>query len=132
MAEADIVRLSFFVSILAVIALWEIMAPRRVLSDSKRRRWFTNLGMVAIDTAVIRFLLPILPVGMAITAGERGMGILNTLHLPLWSKVLVAVVALDFVIYLQHVLFHFVPIFWRLHRMHHTDLDIDVSIPLKF
>ncbi len=132
MAEADIIRLSFFGGILAVVAVWEIIAPRRALTDSKGRRWFANLGMVAIDTVTIRLLLPVLPYGMAIMTRDRGWGILCTPHLPLWSKVLIAVVVLDFVIYLQHVLFHFVPIFWRLHRMHHTDLDIDVTTGNRF
>lgn len=132
MADVDIIRLSLFVGTLAVVAVWEILAPRRVLTDSKRRRWFTNLGMVAIDTATIRVLLPVLPFGMAIMTRDQGWGILSTPHLPLWSKVLIAVIALDFVIYLQHVLFHFVPIFWRLHRMHHTDLDIDVTTGNRF
>ena len=132
MAELDIIRLCFFGGILAVVAVWEIVAPRRALTDSKRRRWFTNLGMVAIDTAIVRALLPLLPVGMAAMTGDRGWGILNTPHLPFWSKVILAIIALDFVIYLQHVLFHSVPIFWRLHRMHHTDLDIDVTTGNRF
>jgi sterol desaturase/sphingolipid hydroxylase (fatty acid hydroxylase superfamily) len=132
MAAVDMVRLSFFGGILAVVAVWEVIAPRRVLTDNKRRRWFTNLGMVAIDTATTRVLLPLLPVGMAVASGDRGWGILNTPHLQSWSKVLLAVIALDFVIYLQHVLFHFVPILWRLHRMHHTDLDIDVTTGNRF
>lgn len=132
MAEVDIIRLFFFGAILAVVAVWEMVAPRRALTDSKRRRWFANLGMVAIDTATIRLLLPVLPFGMAIVTGKQGWGILSTPHLPLWGKVMLAVVALDFVIYLQHVLFHFVPILWRLHRMHHTDLDIDVTTGNRF
>jgi len=86
-----------------------------------------NLSMVVIDTAVVRFLLPVLPVGTALMAEARGWGIQNIIMLPTWIKIVVAVVALDHVIYLQHVLFHLLPILWRLHRMHHTDLEIDVT-----
>lgn len=132
MTEVDIIRLSFFGGILAVVAAWEVIAPRRALTDNKRRRWFTNLAMVVIDAATIRLLLPLLPVGMAVTTGDRGWGLLNILQLPFWFEVILAVIALDFVIYLQHVLFHHVPILWRLHRMHHTDLDIDVTTGNRF
>lgn len=127
MATEGVIRFSFFVGTLAVVAVWEIIAPRRLLKDRKGRRWFTNLCLVGIDTAIVRFILPVLPVGMAMTAQEKGWGILNTPHLPFWGKVVLTVIVLDFVIYLQHMLFHYVPIFWRLHRMHHTDLDIDVT-----
>ncbi len=132
MAEGDVVRLVFFIGVLAIVALWEIIAPRRSLTDKKRRRWVTNLCLAGIDITALRFFLPILPVGMAAMTQTRGWGILSTLHLPFWSKVLLAVVALDFVIYLQHVLFHFLPILWRLHRMHHTDLDVDVTTGNRF
>jgi sterol desaturase/sphingolipid hydroxylase (fatty acid hydroxylase superfamily) len=126
------IRLAFFFGVLAVVAAWELIAPRRTLTDSKRRRWFANLSMVVIDTAALRFLLPVLPVGMALMAEQHGWGILNNLMLPAWIKAVLAVAALDFVIYLQHVLFHFLPILWRLHRMHHTDLDIDVTTGNRF
>lgn len=132
MAGEQIIRLAFFFGVLAFVAVWEVIAPRRALTDSKRRRWFANLSMVVIDTAVVRFLLPALPVGLALLAQERGWGILNIVILPNWTKVAFAVVALDFAIYLQHVLFHFLPILWRLHRMHHTDLDIDVTTGNRF
>jgi sterol desaturase/sphingolipid hydroxylase (fatty acid hydroxylase superfamily) len=132
MTETDIIRLSFFGGTLAFVAFWEVIAPRRALTDNKRRRLFTNLAMVVIDAAAIRLLLPLLPVGMAVATGDRGWGLLNILQLPFWSEVILAVIALDFVIYLQHVLFHHVPILWRLHRMHHTDLDIDVTTGNRF
>jgi sterol desaturase/sphingolipid hydroxylase (fatty acid hydroxylase superfamily) len=126
------IRLAFFFGTLAVVAGWEIIAPRRTLTDRKGKRWFANLSLVVIDTAVVRFLFPILPVGLALLAQERGWGALNIVLLPNWLKIVMAVVALDFVIYLQHVLFHFLPILWRLHRMHHTDLDIDVTTGNRF
>jgi len=132
MAGEQTIRLTFFFGVLAVVGVWEVIAPRRALTDSKGRRWFANLSLVAIDTAVVRFLLPILPVGLALLAQERGWGVLNMVILPNWIKVALAVVALDFIIYLQHALFHFIPILWRLHRMHHTDLDIDVTTGNRF
>lgn len=132
MTHEQTIRLVFFFGVLAVVAVWEVIAPRRMLTDSKGRRWFANISLVVIDTAVVRFLLPILPVGLAIIAQERGWGILNNIILPSWSKAALAVVALDLIIYLQHVLFHFLPILWRLHRMHHTDLDIDVTTGNRF
>lgn len=132
MAHEQTIRLAFFFGVLAVVAVWEVIAPRRMLTDSKGRRWLANLSLVVIDTAVVRFLLPVLPVGLALIAQERGWGILNNIILPNWSKVVLAVVAFDFIIYLQHVLFHFLPILWRLHRMHHTDLDIDVTTGNRF
>lgn len=132
MTHEQTIRLAFFFGVLAVVAVWEVIAPRRTLTDSKGRRWLANLSLVVIDTAVVRFLLPVLPVGLALIAQERGWGILNNVILPSWSKVALAVVALDLIIYLQHVLFHFLPILWRLHRMHHTDLDIDVTTGNRF
>ena len=132
MPGEQIIRLVFFFGVLAVVATWEVIAPRRQLTDNKGRRWLANLSLVVIDTAVVRFLLPVLPVGMAIMAQQHGWGILNIITLPAWIKILLAVVALDFAIYLQHVLFHFLPILWRFHRMHHTDLDIDVTSGNRF
>ncbi|MBC7962330.1 MAG: sterol desaturase family protein, partial [Steroidobacteraceae bacterium] len=132
MPGEQIIRLAFFFGVLAVVAVWEVIAPRRALTDSKGRRWFANLSLVVIDTAVVRFLLPALPVGLALLAQERGCGILNIIILPDWIKIVAAVVALDCIIYLQHMFFHFIPILWRLHRMHHTDLDIDVTTGNRF
>ena len=132
MVREQIIRLSFFFGVLTVVAVWEAITPRRMLTDSKGRRWLANLSLVVIDTAVVRFLLPVLSVGLALIAQEHGWGVLNNIMLPIWIKIVLAVAALDFVIYLQHVLFHFLPILWRLHRMHHTDLDIDVTTGNRF
>ncbi|MBT0654063.1 sterol desaturase family protein [Geomobilimonas luticola] len=126
------IRLSFFCGVFAVIALWELMAPRRKLTTDKGARWFANLAMVALDTAIVRLLFPTLPVGIALIAEQRDWGILNTMDIPLSAKVIAGVVMLDFVIYLQHVLFHNLPVLWRIHRMHHTDLDLDVTSGNRF
>lgn len=132
MPGEEIIRLFFFLGVLAVIGIWEVIAPRRRLTDNKVRRWLTNLSLIVIDTAVVRFFLPVLPVGMALMARQQGWGILNIITLPSWMETILAIMVLDFVIYLQHVLFHSLPILWRLHRMHHTDLDIDVTTGNRF
>jgi len=132
MPHEGYIRLAGFLGTLAIVGVWELLAPRRPLTDSKGRRWWTNLSLVVIDTAVGRLLLPILPVGLAVVAAERGWGLLHLVVLPLWLEILLTVVAFDFIIYLQHVLFHFLPLLWRLHRMHHTDLDLDVTSGNRF
>ncbi len=132
MQTEQTIRLSVFVGVLLLVALWEIIAPRRPLRDNKSRRWFINLSLVVIDTATVRLLFPILPVALARSAETRGWGLFNLLAIPLWSKILLSILILDFIIYLQHILFHHTQILWRLHRMHHTDLDLDVTSGNRF
>lgn len=129
--EASI-RLGFFFGILLLVAVGELISPRRVLTNSKIVRWFSNLGIVAVDTAVVRFLFPIIGVNVAFAAQEKGWGLLNVLNLPEWLAVLIGILVLDLVVYLQHVMFHTVPLIWRLHMMHHADMDIDVTTGLRF
>ena len=126
------IRLGFFLGTLAAMAAWELIAPRRVLNTSKAARWRANLGMVAIDTLTVRLLVPVTAVGMAVLTEARGWGLLNQLALAQWLTVILGIAALDFAIYLQHVMFHAVPAFWRLHRVHHTDLDFDVTTGVRF
>jgi sterol desaturase/sphingolipid hydroxylase (fatty acid hydroxylase superfamily) len=126
------IRLSAFAGVLLLVALWEVIAPRRPLIDSKRRRWFSNLSMVAIDTLAVRLMFPILPVALAYSAEARGWGIFNVLQTSPRLAFILSFLILDFIIYLQHLLFHHVPILWRLHRMHHTDLDLDVTSGNRF
>lgn len=132
MPSEQTLRLTVFTAVLLLVALWEIAAPRRPLLDSKRRRWFANLSLVVIGTIVVRLLFPILPVALAGVAEARGWGIFNVLQAPTWLKFMLSFLILDFVIYLQHLLFHHLPILWRLHRMHHTDLDLDVTSGNRF
>jgi sterol desaturase/sphingolipid hydroxylase (fatty acid hydroxylase superfamily) len=132
MENEGTLRIVSFFGVLSIIALWEIIAPRRALTTRKGRRWFANLSMIAIATILARLTIPVLPVGLAILAQEYGWGILNIIAAPPWLAVAIAVIALDLVIYLQHVLFHFLPVLWRLHRMHHTDLDLDASTGNRF
>ncbi len=126
------VRLGFFFGVLALMALWEVMAPRRGLMISKALRWSSNLGLVVFNTLLLRLLFPAAAVGMAAFAGDQGWGLLNHFAMPYWFAVAITVVAMDLVIYLQHVMVHAVPLFWRLHRVHHADLDFDVTTGARF
>ena len=126
------IRLGFFLGILVLVALWELARPRRRLSQPRWLRWYANLGLAALNAALVWLLVPLVPVALAVIAESRGWGLLNLVELPFWFEVLLAVVVLDFAIYLQHVLFHAVPALWRLHRMHHADLDFDVTTGARF
>lgn len=132
MISEEFLRVATFLIVLLLTGLWEIVAPRRPLTVNKGVRWLTNLSMIFITNLLVRFTLPLLPIGLALLAQERGWGLLNIIELPSWLAVTIAILALDLVIYLQHVLFHFLPILWRLHRMHHTDLDLDASSGNRF
>jgi len=114
------------------VALAEMVFPRRRLTVSKPRRWASNLGIVFLNSALVRVLLPITAAGFAVLAASRGWGVFNNFAVPVWFAVLASVVILDFAIYLQHVMFHAVPALWRLHRMHHADLDFDVTTGARF
>jgi sterol desaturase/sphingolipid hydroxylase (fatty acid hydroxylase superfamily) len=129
--EAAIRAASFF-GIFIVIALWELVGPRRKLSVSKDLRWINNLGIVFFNTLLLRFLSPLMAVGLAIMAEEENWGLLNNIAINSYVKMFLAVLILDLIIYLQHVMFHTVPWLWRLHRMHHTDLDFDVTTGSRF
>ncbi|MCU7891700.1 MAG: sterol desaturase family protein [Candidatus Thiodiazotropha sp. (ex Ustalcina ferruginea)] len=126
------VRLSFFFGIFAVMTLWEIRSPRRKLSVSKGLRWTNNLGLIFINSLILRLLFPAAAVGVAILAQQQGWGLLHFYKLPFVLSVVIAVVAMDFVIYLQHVMVHAIPLLWRLHRVHHADLDYDVTTGARF
>jgi sterol desaturase/sphingolipid hydroxylase (fatty acid hydroxylase superfamily) len=127
-----IIRLGFFAGVLLLMALWEFLAPRRRRTVGRPLRWVSNLALVFVNTLAVRCLLPLGAVAMAFLAEARGWGVFNNLSLPPWLAVLLSVVALDFAIYLQHVLFHAVPALWRLHMVHHADLDFDVTTGLRF
>lgn len=131
-AHEPAIRLGAFFSIFAVMALWEILAPRRTLTLGRARRWASNLGIVVFNSVLARLLFPIAGVGIAAFAAERGWGLFNYLEIPYWLAIFASLVALDFFIYLQHVMFHAVPALWRLHRVHHADLDFDVTTGARF
>ena len=126
------IRLGFFLGIFVLVALWEIVMPRRVRSVSRWVRWPNNLGVVVVSTLLLRVVIPVAAVGLADIAADRGWGLFKNLGLPFWLAAILSVLILDFVIYLQHIMFHAVPVLWRLHRMHHADLDFDVTTGARF
>lgn len=132
LANEPAIRLGFFLGIFAVIGFWELLAPRRRLTVSKALRWTSNLGLVVLNTVLLRLIFPLAGVGLAAFCTENGWGILNHFQVPFWVAVPLAVIALDFVIWLQHVMVHAVPLLWRLHRVHHADLDYDVTTGARF
>ena len=127
-----VIRLGAFSVVIAAMALWEAWAPKRRLSVGRLARWPGNLGVLAIDTIVVRVAFPAAAVGMALVCEGRGWGVFNAVAVPFPLAVLLSVLLLDLAIYLQHALFHAVPMLWRLHRMHHADLDIDVTTGVRF
>ncbi|WP_241503772.1 sterol desaturase family protein [Ferruginivarius sediminum] len=127
-----VVRLAAFAGVFAVMAVWELAAPRRGFEIGRGPRWPGNLGIVVIDTLLVRLVFPTAAVGVAVAAEVQGWGLFQMAEAPLWLAVIASVVLLDLAIYLQHVLFHAVPALWRLHRMHHTDLGFDVTTGLRF
>ena len=131
-ANELVIRLASFLGMLGLMASWEIFSPRRVLSVTKSVRWINNLGIVTLNTLILRLLFPAAAVGMAIFADTQGWGVLSYLHVPHWLAIIISVIILDAVIYLQHVMVHAVPILWRLHRVHHADLDFDVTTGSRF
>ncbi|HHO67681.1 MAG TPA: sterol desaturase family protein [Gammaproteobacteria bacterium] len=126
------IRLGFFFGTFAVMALWEVLAPRRALTLSRAVRWVNNLGLVFFNSVVLRLLFPAAAVGMAAFAAEQGWGLFNYYDVPAGIAIPLSIVAMDFVIYLQHVMVHAVPLFWRLHRVHHADPDYDVTTGARF
>lgn len=132
MANEVAIRLGFFFCVFAVMAVWELVAPKRALTVSKTVRWINNLGLVFLNSFVLRLLFPAAAVGMALFASQQGWGLFNYLDAPFWLAVLTSIVIMDFVIYLQHIMVHAVPVLWRLHRVHHADLDFDVTTGSRF
>ncbi len=131
-AAEDSLRLGAFVAVLAAMLVWELATPLRRAEVPRVVRWTNNLALVAVDGLVVRLLFPVLAVGAAAWAETRGLGLLPRLGLPGWAAFLAAFLAFDLAIWAQHRLFHAVPILWRLHRMHHADLDFDASTGLRF
>lgn len=132
LAHEPAIRLGAFAAVFAAMALWELLAPRRRQAIGRLRRWPSNIGIVALDTLLVRLAFPIAAVGVALVADARGWGLFQALGTPAWLAVLAAVILLDLAIYLQHVLFHAVPALWRLHRVHHADLEFDVTTGARF
>jgi sterol desaturase/sphingolipid hydroxylase (fatty acid hydroxylase superfamily) len=132
MNEDLIIRISAFAGIFAVMAAWEMLGPRRQLNTGKAKRWLVNLAMVGFNTLFIRAILASGAIGAAVLAGQGEVGIFHQVDWPWWVEVIIAVVLFDLVVYVQHVLMHAIPILWRLHMVHHSDVDIDVTTGVRF
>ncbi len=126
------VRMTVFIILFAAMAVWEIVAPRRALATGRAGRWFSNLVIVFINTILVRVIFPVMPVALAVAAGARGWGLLNSFNGPSWLEFVIALVLLDLSVYLQHVMYHVLPPLWRLHLVHHADLDVDVTTGLRY
>ncbi len=128
----SVTRISLFVGVLVVMAILEAVMPRKERAQSRPGRWFTNLTLVVVDTAALRLALPLLAIGVATYASERGWGLLSMVEWPFWVEVVLSVIILDMMIYWQHVAAHHLPPLWALHKVHHADRDIDVTTGLRF
>ena len=128
----EAIRLAAFVAVFAAVALWEALAPRRRRSFERRARWPHNLGLLLVDVALVRVFAPGAAIAVAMTAAGSGWGLLNALALPGWAAIAAGIALLDLAIYFQHVMLHAVPALWRLHRVHHADLDFDVTTGARF
>jgi sterol desaturase/sphingolipid hydroxylase (fatty acid hydroxylase superfamily) len=126
------IRLLAFASVLAALVAWELLMPRRPQHLGRTTRWPSNLGIVVLDTLLVRLLFPVTAVGLALICEARGWGLFQIMRLSAWATFPLAIMALDLAIYLQHVMFHAVPALWRLHRMHHADQEFDVTTGLRF
>ncbi|MBI1261962.1 MAG: sterol desaturase family protein [Rhizobiales bacterium] len=126
------IRLMAFAAVLAVMMVWEFLAPRRAQALPRQKRWPTNLGLSLFNTALLRIAVPVAATGAALWAAQAGVGLLNQTEMPLVFAYIITLLALDFLIYAQHVLFHRVPLLWRVHKMHHADTDLDVTSGIRF
>ncbi len=127
-----IIRIIAFTILFGIVAGWEILSPRRVLTVLKSLRWINNLGIVAINTVLLRFIFPAAAVGFAAYAETQGWGLFNNLKSHHLVPIIISVILLDAIIYFQHKIFHAIPMLWRIHRVHHADLDFDVTTGIRF
>jgi sterol desaturase/sphingolipid hydroxylase (fatty acid hydroxylase superfamily) len=132
LSNEPFIRLLAFSGILAAMVIWEFVAPRRRQKVGRSERWPSNFGVVILDTLLVRLVFPVGAVALALLAQTRGWGLLNAFDVSAWAAIPLAIILLDLAIYLQHVLFHAVPALWRLHRMHHADLEFDVTTGVRF
>ncbi len=126
------IRLGVFASTFVIIALWELLAPRRALENSKTIRWANNLALAAVNIFFVRVLFPSAVVGVALFADERGVGLLHMFSIAYPLAMILSLLALDLQMYLTHLMFHAVPALWRVHRVHHADVDFDVTTGMRF
>jgi len=128
----SIIRLGSFAGMLIIMGVAESLWPRRTLTASKMRRWTSNVSMSFLSTILVRLILPLVPTGVALYCTTHGYGFFNLTTIPTSVAIVISVLFMDMVIYWQHVMFHRVPMLWRIHRMHHIDLDIDASTGIRF
>jgi len=131
-AHEATIRLGCFLAVLAAMALWERIAPRRSLALPRSARWFSNLGLMVLGSLAARLLVPVAATGVALFAARQESGLFNQVAMPGWVALAVSVVVLDAAIYLQHLMFHAVPVLWRLHLVHHADIDFDTTTGVRF
>lgn len=135
MEHEALIRLGIFAGLFILFATLEALAPRRLRTHPRRTRWITNWLMSLANTMVLRALafgLPLLAVGAAVDAGTNGWGLFNHFNWPSGLEILLAVLLFDFAIWAQHLITHKVPVLWRLHRVHHADVDFDVTTAIRF
>ena len=130
--QESTIRLIAFAGLFGLFALTEILRPRRKLRVSKANRWFTNLAIVVLDSLLVRLLFPSAAVGLALWGQSEGIGLFNSIEVPMWLAIVASIIVLDFAVWLSHVLSHKIPLFWRFHRMHHSDRDFDVTTAIRF
>jgi sterol desaturase/sphingolipid hydroxylase (fatty acid hydroxylase superfamily) len=127
-----LVRVGTFLAVLTIMLLWEAFRPRRPLARPRQERWRTNLGLTLLNTVLVWITVGGVAYTAAVFAADQRVGLLHWHPLPAWAAAAVTLLVLDFAIYVQHVLFHALPVLWRLHRMHHADLDVDATTGLRF
>jgi len=132
LAHEPALRLGCFAAVFVVMATWESVASRRERAQSREKRWFLNLSLSIFSSLVVRVLFPAAAVGMALVAEQRGWGLFNRVELPGAVTVVLSIVLLDLAIYVQHAIFHWVPMLWRLHKVHHSDQDFDLTTGIRF
>ena len=126
------IRLGSFLGLFILLMAWEVASPKRKLLQLRRFRWFSNIGLIVTSSILIRFIIPTAAVGVALLAEKDNLGFLNYFDLSTTAHFIIAFILMDLAIYFQHVMFHALPMFWRFHRVHHSDLDCDISTGLRF
>ena len=132
LANENTIRLGVFFGMFSIMALWEVFRPKRPQTLPRSKRWPHNILLTVTNTILMRIILPVFPVGVALWASLEGWGLFNFTELPQLLEIVLAVILLDLAIYTQHVVFHHVPVLWRLHRLHHTDTEFDVTTGSRF
>lgn len=127
-----IIRLSAALGIFCIMICWEYFSPRRIQRLSRKQRWPVNLGLAALNIVIMRLSLGGIAYLSAVSAADQGFGLLNRLAAPEWLSIIVTMLFLDFAIYCQHIVSHKWPLLWRLHQVHHTDLEFDATTAVRF